>query len=193
MSATLSTTASEVIPGPANRWRHLGAPAGRVVAGVAAVVLVVALSGCGSTTEAGQRATPDAAAAASAEPVVRTRLGQTDPVNAPGQTLYLEEVRIAPGARLGTHFHEGTQVARVVSGRLTYNIVSGPATILRDTGNEVVVGPTVVTLGPGEGVIETPEVVHYGANDGTEPVVIFLAALLANGAPMATAVDGPAN
>src|SRR4029450_10723693 len=37
--------------------------------------------------------------------VTRVELAQGSPANAPGQELYLQEVRIAPGAKLPTHFH----------------------------------------------------------------------------------------
>jgi len=149
------------------------------------VLAVGAAGGCANDDEA----SAGSASPAAAESVVRDRLGVTNPGNAPGQALFLERVTIAPGARLSTHYHEGTQVAHVVSGELTYNIVRGTATVLRADGEEVATGPTVVVLKAGDGVVETPEVVHYGANDGDEPVVIVLAALLADGAPLATAVD----
>ncbi len=125
--------------------------------------------------------------------VTRVRLGQASPANAPGQTLYLEQVTIAPGAKLSEHFHQGTQVARVVSGVLTYNIISGTAVITRADGrSEEASGPTAVRLGAGETVAETRGLVHFGANDGSRPVVIELAALLEDGAPMATAAGGAA-
>lgn len=175
---------------------HLGTLPSRHRPPVAAVLITAALlvGGAGLAGCAGPTTEPAADAAGqpvATQPVVRTRLGQTQPANAPGQTLYLEEVRIEPGAQLATHFHEGTQVARVVSGTLTYNVISGPVTVVRSNGEEVVTGPVVLTIGPGEGVVETEQVVHFGANSGEEPVVILLSALLADGAPMATAVDEP--
>jgi hypothetical protein len=125
--------------------------------------------------------------------VTRVRLGQVSPENAPGQVLYLERVTIAPGAKLAEHFHEGTQVARVVSGVLTYNIVSGTAVVTRADGStEEASGPRAVRLGAGETVAETRGLVHFGANDGSRPVVIELAALLSAGAPLATSAGGSA-
>src|SRR5690242_7208985 len=59
--------------------------------------------------------------------VTRAAFGQTEPANAPGQTLYLQQVTIAPGAKLPEHYHQGTQLARIMSGELTYDIVSGTA------------------------------------------------------------------
>jgi len=121
--------------------------------------------------------------------VTRTPLGEAAPANAPGQQLYLQRVTIAPHAKLAEHFHQGTQVARVVSGTLTYNIVSGTAAVTRADGKtEDVAGPTKVLLQPGDSLVETASLVHYGANDTSTPVVIELAALLQQGAPLATPV-----
>jgi quercetin dioxygenase-like cupin family protein len=166
-----------------------GRPQSRRIAASVTLVLLLAMgtvSACGSD---------DSSAVASTEPVVRVQLGASNPQNAPGQELFLEQVTIAPGARLSTHYHQGTQVAHVVSGELTYNIVSGTATVLRGSGDgqvqELATGPTVVVIKAGDGVVETEDVVHYGSNDGDVPLVIMLAALLADGAPMATAVDAP--
>jgi quercetin dioxygenase-like cupin family protein len=121
--------------------------------------------------------------------ITRMILAQAEPENAPGQTLYLQEVRIAPKAKLATHLHEGTQVASVRSGVLTYDIVSGTATVTRRDGTvEQATGPTKIKLRPGDAILETPTVVHFGSNAGKKPVVIFLSSLLADGAPLATPV-----
>jgi quercetin dioxygenase-like cupin family protein len=121
--------------------------------------------------------------------VTREPLGQTTPQNAPGQTLYFQRVTIAPGAKLAQHFHQGTQLARVLSGVLTYNIASGTATVVRASGaSQQYTGPTTVKLRPGDSLVETQGLVHHGANNGKRPVVIELAALLQTGAPLATPV-----
>jgi hypothetical protein len=153
-----------------------------VVGAVLAAVLVAALGVLAVRSGDEEPAAPAAAAG-----VTRVRLGQADPANAPGQSLYLEQVTIAPGARLAEHFHQGTQVARVVSGVLTYNIVSGTAAVTYADGRtEEATGPAAIRLGPGATVTETAGLVHFGANDTGRPVVIELAALLERGAPMAT-------
>ncbi|MCU1447949.1 MAG: hypothetical protein JWP02_119 [Acidimicrobiales bacterium] len=119
----------------------------------------------------------------------RTPLGEASPANAPGQTMYLQQVTIGPHAKLATHFHQGTQVAHVISGVLTYNIVSGTVAVTRaGGGTEDVSGPNKVLLQPGDSLVETRTLVHFGANDTDEPVVIELAALLEQGAPLATPV-----
>ena len=134
-----------------------------------------------------------AGAAAKPEPVTRTILGETEPSNAPGQDLTLQQVTVQPGAQLPTHFHEGTQVASIRAGVLTYTIESGSATVThagRDP--EMVVAPATVTLKPGDGLIETASLVHHAANKGKKPVVILLTALLRDGAPLATPVGSGA-
>jgi len=130
-----------------------------------------------------------ASAASQDEPVTRKILGETSPDNAPGQSYTLQEITIQPGAKLPEHFHEGTQVAYVSSGVLTYDIVSGSATVTR-AGEEPrkVAGPATVKLRKGDGLIETVSLVHFGSNRGTKPVVLVVTALLRAGAPLATPV-----
>jgi quercetin dioxygenase-like cupin family protein len=147
------------------------------------VAMIVMLSAMLGGTASG------AAPTTSQDGITRTILAQAIPGNASGQTLYLEEVRIAPKAKLATHLHEGTQIASVRSGVLTYNIISGTVTVTRADGStKDVAGPATVQLRRGDAITETPTVVHYGANKGKVPVVILLSALLATGAPLATPV-----
>jgi hypothetical protein len=171
----------------AGRWQVIS-----VVLAVIAVVLVLAF--VLKDDSAGNHATSTsvggvAAVKAGGTGVTRTPLGEAAPANAPGQTMYLQQVTIAAHAKLPEHFHQGTQVARVISGTLTYNIVSGTAAVTRAGGKtEDVAGPNKVLLHPGDSLVETSSLVHFGANDTGEPVVIELAALLENGAPLATPV-----
>jgi hypothetical protein len=149
------------------------------------VVLLVVDNGSGE----GEQGKPVAAATTTGNGVTRTPLGEATPANAPGQKLYLQQVAIAPHAKLPEHYHQGTQVARVISGTLTYNIVSGTAAVTRANGKtEEASGPGKVLLQPGDSLVETSSLVHFGANDTGKPVVIELAALLAQGAPLATPV-----
>jgi hypothetical protein len=130
-----------------------------------------------------------AVAASAKEPIQRIVYGQTTANNAPGQELYLQKVVIAPGAKLAEHFHEGTQLATVRAGVLTYNIVSGEAVVTRPGGKpKTVAGPNVVTLRTGDSLVESNSLVHYGSNRGKQPVVIELATLLRIGAPLSTPV-----
>ena len=128
------------------------------------------------------------------EPIQRTVYGPTAPANAPGQELSLQQITIAPGAKLPQHFHEGTQVATIRAGVLTYNVVSGTVQVTRvDGSTKSVTGPRVVRLRTGDALVETESLVHYGANTGKQPVVIEIAVLIQAGAPLATPVgDGDA-
>jgi quercetin dioxygenase-like cupin family protein len=147
---------------------------------IVAVVLLAALGGCGDDDDDSR----------AGDGTVREELGNALPVNAPGQHLYLERVTISPGTQLDTHFHDGTQVAHIVSGSLTYNIVSGSAQITRDAGAvETLTGPTVTTLEPGDWIVETRDLVHFGSNESEDPVVVLLAVLLVQDAPLATPVE----
>ena len=93
----------------------------------------------------------------------------------------------SPGTDLPQHFHDGTQIAAVRSGTLTYDIVSGTTTVTRAGGaTEEITGPKVITLEPGDSLTESRDLVHFGSNRGDEPVVISVAALLRDGAPLAT-------
>jgi hypothetical protein len=154
------------------------------VRGRAAIALAVAMGGLGLVA-------PQAADGATTpkEPIERTVYGTTDPLNAPGQTLSLQQVVIAPGAKLPVHFHEGTQLTTVRSGVLTYNVVSGTVQITRTDGSiDAVTGPKVVTVRRGDALVENESLVHFGANTGKKPVVLELAVLLRTGAPLSTPV-----
>jgi quercetin dioxygenase-like cupin family protein len=124
--------------------------------------------------------------------ITRIELAQGVPANAPGQELYLQEVRIAPGAKLPTHFHQGTQVASVRKGVLTYDIVSGSAQVTRADGTvEAFDAPATIKLRKGDALLEPETDVHFGSNDTKKPVVILVAALLEQGAPLATPLESP--
>ena len=84
------------------------------------------------------------------------------------------------------HTHPGFQVARILSGTLTYNVIEGEVTILRGGGaTETATTGQTVTLEAGDTVIENPDLQHFGANNGTEPVVIYAASLFSTGSPPA--------
>jgi quercetin dioxygenase-like cupin family protein len=150
-------------------------------------VAVVALAVTGAALTVG-------AATATREPVRRTVWGQTATPNAPGQQLNLQQVVVDPGAALPEHFHEGTQLAAIRAGVLTYEVVSGSVQVTRADGStETVAGPGTVKLRRGDSIIEDESLVHYGRNAGRKPVVIEIAALLRQGAPLATPVGDVAD
>lgn len=155
-------------------------PWSRAAAAVCTAMLGVALAA--STPIAAQSST-------TSNGITRTQLGRAQPANAPGQTLYLQRVTIAPGAKLAQHFHEGTQVARIVTGVLTYDIASGSAVVTRSNGKPTTYdAPATIRLRPGDSIVETEGLVHHGENNGKSPVVIELASLLHAGAPLSTPV-----
>jgi len=111
--------------------------------------------------------------------------------NAPGQVLYLQRVTIAPGAKLVEHFQPGH-----AGGALSWPGCS-PTTIRfgqRDGHAHETARPRCSLLprrsscGPAASLVETQGLVHHGENGTKHPVVIELAALLAEGAPLATPV-----
>jgi len=165
-----------------NRWKLISAALAVVVVGLAVALVVTRDHDDGEGK-------PVVATSAKGSGVIRAPLGEAAPANAPGQTLYLQQVTISPHAKLPEHFHQGTQVARVISGVLTYNIVSGSATVTRANGKtETDSAPNKILLEPGDSLVETSDLAHFGANDTDKPVVIELTALLEQGAPLATPV-----
>jgi quercetin dioxygenase-like cupin family protein len=126
---------------------------------------------------------PEAAAPAG---IVLTLLGEVTPDTAPGETLSLWHYVIPAGQALVPHHHPGYQVARIVSGTLTYNVLAGTADVIRADGTtETATGGDVVTLNAGDTVIENPDTKHFGANDGTEEVILYTATLFTTGEPPA--------
>lgn len=133
--------------------------------------------------------------AAEPGPVVRTPLAAaTNPAGAPGKTLGLSRVTVAPGGRLPLHRHPGTQTAYVAQGALTYTVVTGAVTVRRgdpETGADVVRtirdGETAV-IRAGTWIVERPGTIHRAENAGRRRIVIWLATLFRTGAPSAIPV-----
>jgi hypothetical protein len=135
---------------------------------------------------------------AKAPTAVRNALAQTSNVQgAPGRTMVLSRVIVEPGAKLATHHHLGTQVARIQSGTLRYTVRRGSVVVRRGESDQ---GTTVVrkiaagqsgSIGVGEWIVEQPSDIHEAANEGSKPVVIYLATLLKGGAPPSTPVTLP--
>lgn len=130
-------------------------------------------------------ASEPAVASPAASPVagiVRTLLGAVAPTTADGQTLSLWHYIIPAGSALAPHTHPGFQVARVVSGVLTYNVIHGEATILRADGTtETGTTGQVLDVHTGDTVIENPGLAHFGSNTGTETVELYTASLFETG------------
>jgi quercetin dioxygenase-like cupin family protein len=124
-------------------------------------------------------------ALASGENVRTEILAQIDdPAGVVGRQLTLVRYTIAPGVILPTHIHPGLQAASVVSGTLTYRVVSGKLTVhrgLADNGQATAIeefdGPAETLIHPGDAVFENADMQHFGENRTDSPIVI-LATLL---------------
>ena len=57
-----------------------------------------------------------------------------------------------------------------------------------DGKTETVSAPATIKLRRGDGLVETQGLVHHGSNAGKRPVVIEIASLLQEGAPLSTPV-----
>jgi hypothetical protein len=173
---TVTTVAAAVLA--------VAAPAG-AQAGSTGVTRGAPTGATGTTTTT----LPTAGSVVRAKGITRTILSVTRPANAPGQVLYLTKVRIAPKSKLAEHFHDGTQIATVQSGVLTYRITSGSTVITNAKGvARTVTGPRTVRIRAGESLVEGAGLTHYGANATAKPVVILTAALIADGAGLSTPV-----
>jgi quercetin dioxygenase-like cupin family protein len=121
-------------------------------------------------------------------------LGPVNPDAALGQSQYLVRYVIPSNVTLAVHRHEGTQIGFIVSGHLTYTVVSGAVPVYRSNPDGSSKQIDTVTTGqrrvltPGQWVVETRDDVHYAANLTSEPVMLFTSTLLRKGAPLATPV-----
>jgi quercetin dioxygenase-like cupin family protein len=124
--------------------------------------------------------------------VTRTPLAQSTKVKgAAGRTLGLSRVTIPTGGKIALHHHQGTQVAYIRSGVLTYTVKSGGVTVMTGrTDHPAVVrkinGGQTGRINAGEWIVEQPSTIHQAANKGKAKVVIYLATLLKAGAPPST-------
>jgi quercetin dioxygenase-like cupin family protein len=129
---------------------------------------------------------------------IRNALAQTSKVQgAPGRTMVLSRVLVEPGAKLATHHHLGTQIARIQSGVLRYTVRQGSVVVRRGESDQ---NPTVVrtikagqtgNIKKGEWIVEQPSDIHEATTGSAEPVVIYIATLLKSGAPPSTPVSLP--
>lgn len=129
---------------------------------------------------------------------IRNALAETSQVQgAPGRTMVLSRVTVQPGAELPLHHHEGTQVAHIQAGVLTYTVRRGSAVVKRGESDQSSQTVRTIKAGQtagirsGQWIVEQPSDIHEAANNGSAPVVIYLATLLKTGAPPATPVTLP--
>jgi len=124
--------------------------------------------------------------------VTRTPLAQSTKVKgASGRTLGLSRVTIPAEGTIALHHHEGTQVAYIQSGVLSYTVKSGSVAVMTGPADnptqlrKINAGQTgKVTTG--QWFVEQPSTIHQAANKGSAKIVIYLATLLKTGAPPST-------
>lgn len=127
-------------------------------------------------------------------PIDVTHSGPVEVEGAPGQALHLARYVIAPHTSLQPHFHDGTQIGLVVSGTLTYTVLTGRVTVHArgSDGQPIQVAELsdgqTAEVGAGHWLVERADTTHFGANAGDEPLVIVTSSLLRAGAPLATPV-----
>jgi hypothetical protein len=157
---------------------------------------VAALAGaaCGSSSTT---ASPTGTAASSRDTRLAAAQRQLvgaykNPVGVTGRTLGLSIVTIPAGVRLPLHFHEGTQVAYIQTGILTYTVKSGQVRVMSGLADQ---GPRLVRtisaghtgdITSGQWIVEQPSTIHSA--QAKTKVVVLLATLLKTGAPPATPV-----
>jgi quercetin dioxygenase-like cupin family protein len=160
---------------------------------IAAMMLATVLIGGATAT----RAQDTAEATPLPYAVIREELASGESPDAPGYTLTLWQYTIVPGTLLPVHNHPGTEIARVVSGELTYTVVSdGVVEITRaqtdlatPAATESLEPGQTTTFLPGDSFVEPGGMVHYAENRGSEPVILLVASLFKTGEPLTTVVD----
>lgn len=135
--------------------------------------------------------TPEAATPESEPAVVRDVLGTDEPDEAPGELLELSKYTIPAGFVLPVHKHPGVQMATVVSGTLTYHVVSdGEVSVTRADG-------TTETGAPGDTLVfeiadswvEPEGMVHWAENLTDQPVILLSTSLFEEGVPASEIVE----
>ncbi len=158
------------------------------VAAIATAGLSVAACGSSSSTSS---TTPQA--------VTRGILAIVqNPPGAQGRSLILQKVVIPGNTPLAAHTHAGTQMATIVSGTLQYTVLEHGSVDVVSPGTGAQQPTIIHTIMPhqtynvtaGEAVIEPAGVAHSVRSVGSTPVVIYVASLFTNGAPLSIPFSG---
>lgn len=106
-------------------------------------------------------------------------LGASNPAIAPGHALVLLEITLQPGSHIAAHSHPGNVIVVVQSGIFTTLFTQGTGTLARvglEPG-EIAAG-AVHVLHPGDSLAYDATAAHTMVNEGTEPLVLLVSALL---------------
>ena len=108
-------------------------------------------------------------------------LGTSLPASTEGQALVSVRITIEPGGGFSAHTHPGTVNVYIDSGEFTFTLLddSHEMTITRGgTGeSETLAVNKATVLNPGDSFVETG-MVHEAWNEGDEPVVVYVTALI---------------
>ena len=134
-----------------------------------------------------QEATPAAGTAPPIQGVTFEILGGGEPAAAPGLTLAFVRMTIEPGGFISAHGHPGAQIWYVQSGSFTKAMLEGTLRVTRaaDGGTPSPAEPLAsgdeATLSAGDSAFFDADLVHTVSNEGAEPVVVLIPALLETG------------
>ncbi len=111
---------------------------------------------------------------------------------AKGRTMRLSRVTVPAGASLALHHHPGTQISNIEQGTLTYTVKTGQVRVMRGDASTPKLVRTIragqtAGIRAGQWIVEQPNVIHQAANRGTTDVVITIATLFPDGAPLSVA------
>ena len=109
-----------------------------------------------------------------------------------GSTLILQRVTIPGNTPLAAHTHQGAQIAAITAGTLRYTVIRGrPVRVVRTpAGADAPVLVRAIAPGQtydvraGDSVIEPSGTAHAVRSVGQARVVIYVASLFTNGAPL---------
>lgn len=108
------------------------------------------------------------------------------------RTLRLSRVTVPAGANLALHHHPGTQISNIEAGTLTYTVKTGQVKVMRGDASTPRLVRTIKAgqtagIRTGQWIVEQPNVIHQAANRGKTAVVITIATLFPDGAPLSVA------
>jgi quercetin dioxygenase-like cupin family protein len=124
--------------------------------------------------------------------VVRTPLAESTKVKgAAGRTLGLGRVTLPAGGTIALHHHAGTQIAYIQKGVLTYTVKTGSVSVMSGPADAATVVRKIGAgktgkIRAGQWIVEQPSTIHQAANNGSGPILIYVATLLESDAPPST-------